>query len=71
MLNPQGSAFPSGHAASAGATVIALVLLSRHPGWWRLRWLTDVTAGALLGAGVKLAPFECVKHRSGPGGRRG
>jgi membrane-associated phospholipid phosphatase len=41
MLNPHGSSFPSGHAAYAGATAVALVLLFTKPGrkrtgWWAL-----------------------------------
>lgn len=38
LVHPVGSAFPSGHAAYAGATCIALVLLFTQPGprrrWW-------------------------------------
>lgn len=38
LVHPVGSAFPSGHAAYAGATCIALVLLFTEPGprrrWW-------------------------------------
>jgi membrane-associated phospholipid phosphatase len=41
MLNPHGSSFPSGHAAYAGATAVALVLLfsrpdQKRPLWWAL-----------------------------------
>jgi undecaprenyl-diphosphatase len=41
MLNPHGSSFPSGHAAYAGATAVALVLLfsgpdRKRPLWWAL-----------------------------------
>jgi membrane-associated phospholipid phosphatase len=47
-LSPHGSSFPSGHAAYAGATAIALVLLFSKPGprrplWYALAAL--VTAG--------------------------
>jgi membrane-associated phospholipid phosphatase len=47
-LSPHGSSFPSGHAAYAGATTIALVLLFSKPGprrplWYALAAL--VTAG--------------------------
>jgi undecaprenyl-diphosphatase len=47
MLHANGSSFPSGHAAYAGATTVALVLLFSAPGrrllWWLLAAL--VTAG--------------------------
>jgi undecaprenyl-diphosphatase len=41
LIHPVGSAFPSGHAAYAGATCVALVLLFTAPGprrrwWWAL-----------------------------------
>jgi membrane-associated phospholipid phosphatase len=41
LIHPLGSAFPSGHAAYAGATCVALVLLFTAPGprrrwWWAL-----------------------------------
>jgi membrane-associated phospholipid phosphatase len=74
-----GTSFPSGHAAYAGATTVALVLLCSDPGrhrrhlwasaaagttamavsrtYLQAHWLTDVTAGALVGAGVSLATF--------------
>lgn len=74
-----GTSFPSGHAAYAGATTVALVLLYSDPGrhrrhlwacaatgtaamavsrtYLQVHWLTDVTAGALAGAGVSLATF--------------
>ena len=47
-LHPAGSSFPSGHAAFAGATSVALVLLFTVPGrrrrwWWTLAGLA--TAG--------------------------
>ncbi len=38
MLNPHGSSFPSGHAAYASATAIALVLLFSRPGPKRPLW---------------------------------
>ena len=48
MLTPHGSSFPSGHAAYAGATAVALVLLFGRPGrkrplWWALAAV--ITAG--------------------------
>jgi undecaprenyl-diphosphatase len=48
MLHANGSSFPSGHAAYAGATAVALVLLFTRPGrnrmiWWSLAALA--TAG--------------------------
>jgi undecaprenyl-diphosphatase len=38
MLHASGSSFPSGHAAYAGATALALVFLFTHPGRRRLFW---------------------------------
>ena len=38
MLHATGSSFPSGHAAYAGATAVALVLLFTHRGNHRLLW---------------------------------
>jgi undecaprenyl-diphosphatase len=38
MLHANGSSFPSGHAAYAGATTVALVLLFTRPGTHRLIW---------------------------------
>ena len=38
MLHANGSSFPSGHAAYAGATGVALVLLFTRPGSHRLIW---------------------------------
>jgi undecaprenyl-diphosphatase len=38
MLHASGSSFPSGHAAYAGATSVALVLLFTRPGRQRLIW---------------------------------
>jgi membrane-associated phospholipid phosphatase len=48
MLNPHGTSFPSGHAAYAGATAVALVLLFSKPNrmrplWWALAAV--ITAG--------------------------
>ena len=48
MLTPHGSSFPSGHAAYAGATAVALVLLFSKPDrkralWWALAAV--ITAG--------------------------
>lgn len=44
IVHPVGSAFPSGHAAYAGATCVALVLLFTAPGprrrwWWVVAWV--------------------------------
>ncbi len=84
-VDPFGTSFPSGHAAYAAATSVALVLLASEErpakrwmwvgaaagtlgmGWSRTHlqahWLTDVTAGALLGGGVSLATFAVAKRR--------
>ena len=43
MLHANGSSFPSGHAAYAGATAVALVLLFTRPG--RRRWIWWLLAG--------------------------
>ena len=48
MLHANGSSFPSGHAAYAGATTVALVLLFTRPGshrltWWSLAALTTAS----------------------------
>ena len=83
MLHAASSSFPSGHAAYAGATAVALVLSFSRPGsgrliWWSLaalaiagmtwsrtylqvHWLSDATAGALLGIGVTLVSFAAVQ----------
>jgi undecaprenyl-diphosphatase len=45
LVNPSGSSFPSGHAAYAGATGIALVLLFTAPGSRRVLWWTLAAAG--------------------------
>jgi membrane-associated phospholipid phosphatase len=84
-VDPFGTSFPSGHAAYAGATTVALVLLvaDGNPpplGLWtaaaagtagmawsrthlQAHWLSDVVAGALLGAGVSLAVFAVIGPR--------
>jgi membrane-associated phospholipid phosphatase len=84
-VHPFGTSFPSGHAAYAGATTVALVLLAseRRPAGARLwaaaaaataamawsrthlqaHWLSDVTAGALLGGGVSLATFAVADRK--------
>jgi membrane-associated phospholipid phosphatase len=49
MLTTHGSSFPSGHAAYAGATAVALVLLFTHPGRQRL---LGYALAALLIAGM-------------------
>ncbi len=83
LLEAHGSSFPSGHAAYAGATAIAIVLLftrlgPRRPLWFlaaavviagmawsrtylQVHWLSDATAGALLGVAVALLSFGCVQ----------
>jgi undecaprenyl-diphosphatase len=48
MLHASSSAFPSGHAAYAGATAVALVLLYTRPGSQRLIWWS-VAALAIAG----------------------
>jgi undecaprenyl-diphosphatase len=48
MLHANGSSFPSGHAAYAGATAIALVLLLRKPGHDRRVWWA-IAAAAIAG----------------------
>lgn len=85
-VDPFGTSFPSGHAAYAGATAVAVVLLvsdqappkarlwvvagaaTAGMAWSRTHlqahWLTDVTAGAALGAGVSLATFALWRPRS-------
>ncbi len=49
MLEAHGTAFPSGHAAYAGATAIALVLLFSRPGRRRRPWfiLAAITIAAM------------------------
>ena len=44
MLEPHGTSFPSGHAAYAGATAVALVLLFSRPGRGRRPWLALAAA---------------------------
>jgi len=46
MLHANGSSFPSGHAAYAGATAIALVLLFASPGRSRRGWWLVAAAAA-------------------------
>jgi undecaprenyl-diphosphatase len=46
LVQPLGSSFPSGHAAYAGATCVALVLLFTLPGR-RQRWWTAAALGVL------------------------
>jgi undecaprenyl-diphosphatase len=45
LVHPAGSSFPSGHAAYAGVTCIALVLLFTVPGPRRRLWWTIATLG--------------------------
>jgi undecaprenyl-diphosphatase len=45
LVHPVGSSFPSGHAAYAGATCIALVLLFSSPGPRRLWWWAAAALG--------------------------
>jgi membrane-associated phospholipid phosphatase len=48
LIQATGSSFPSGHAAYAGATAVALVLLFTRPGHRRIWW----AAAALVIAGM-------------------
>ncbi len=48
LVHPVGSSFPSGHAAYAGATCVALVLLFTAPGP-RRRWWWALAALGVLG----------------------
>ena len=48
LVHPVGSSFPSGHAAYAGATCVALVLLFTVPGPQR-RWWWPLAALGVLG----------------------
>lgn len=45
LVHPVGSAFPSGHAAYAGATCVALVFLFTTPGMNRRPWWALAAAG--------------------------
>jgi undecaprenyl-diphosphatase len=45
LVHPSGASFPSGHAAYAGATCIALVLLFTAPGPRRRLWWTIAALG--------------------------
>jgi membrane-associated phospholipid phosphatase len=47
LVHPVGSSFPSGHAAYAGATCVALVLLFTAPGPHRRWWWPLATLGIL------------------------
>jgi undecaprenyl-diphosphatase len=49
LVHPVGSSFPSGHAAYAGATCVALVLLFTAPGLGRARWWWPLAALGVLG----------------------
>ncbi len=49
LVHPVGSSFPSGHAAYAGATCVALVLLFTVPGPHRARWWWPLAALGVLG----------------------
>ena len=48
MLEALGSSFPSGHAAYAGATAVALVLLFSRPGPRRRWWLAAAAVATAL-----------------------
>ena len=48
MLEPHGSSFPSGHAAYAGATAVALVLLFSRPGPRRRWWIAAAAVATAL-----------------------
>jgi undecaprenyl-diphosphatase len=45
LVHPSGASFPSGHAAYAGATCVALVLLFSSPGPHRRLWWTLAALG--------------------------
>src|SRR6478609_3479477 len=45
LVHPSGASFPSGHAAYAGATCVALVLLFSSPGPRRRPWWTLAALG--------------------------
>ena len=45
LVHPAGASFPSGHAAYAGATCVALVLLFTAPGPRRRLWWTIAALG--------------------------
>ena len=45
LVHPTGASFPSGHAAYAGVTCIALVLLFTAPGSRRVLWWTVAALG--------------------------
>jgi undecaprenyl-diphosphatase len=45
LVHPPGASFPSGHAAYAGATCVALVLLFTMPGPRRRGWWTIAAVG--------------------------
>jgi undecaprenyl-diphosphatase len=47
LVHPVGSSFPSGHAAYAGATCVALVLLFTQPGRHRRRWSVLAVVGII------------------------
>lgn len=47
LIHPTGTSFPSGHAAFAGATSVAIVLLFTKVGPHRRRWWLLATAGTL------------------------
>jgi undecaprenyl-diphosphatase len=49
LVHPVGSSFPSGHAAYAGATCVALVLLFTVPGPHRRRWWWPLAALGVVG----------------------
>jgi len=81
---PTTSSFPSGHAASAFAGAVSVLMIDRKWGIAALtfaalvalsriyvcaHWPTDVIAGALLGAAVAAAVFYAVRrHESGLNG---
>ena len=45
LVHPTGASFPSGHAAYAGVTCIALMLLFTAPGSRRVLWWTVAALG--------------------------
>lgn len=48
LVHPAGASFPSGHAAFAGATCVAAVLLFTRAGPGRARWWTLALAGTAV-----------------------
>src|SRR5579862_599729 len=60
LLTPHGSSFPSGHAAYAGTTFVALVLVCTKPQRRRRRWWAAVALGV---AGMAWSRTRLGVHR--------